>query len=72
MSRPFSSVQRDPARSERGHALGAGWVWSHPWCELMHEAWGRTYTQKDTLNCIERSIQMLAKMGDPDSSVVNA
>ena len=40
--------------------------------ELMRAAWGRTYTQKDTVDYIERSTQMLAKMGNPDSSVVNA
>ena len=40
--------------------------------ELMREAWGRTYTQKDTADYIKRSIQTLAKMGNPDSSVVNA
>ena len=39
--------------------------------ELMRAAWGRTYTQKDTTDYIERSTQMLAKMGNPDSSVVN-
>ena len=40
--------------------------------ELMRAAWGRTYTQKDTVDYIERSTQTLAKMGNPDSSVVNA
>ena len=40
--------------------------------ELMREAWGRTYTQKDTADYIKRSIQTLAKMGNPDSSVFNA
>ena len=54
--------------------------------ELMRAAWGRTYTWKDTVDYIERraahkvaatmsslqrSTQTLAKMGNPDSSVVN-
>ena len=39
--------------------------------ELMRAAWGRTYTRKDTVDYIERSTQMLAKMGNPDSSVVH-
>ena len=37
--------------------------------ELMRAAWGRRYTQQDTEDYIERSTQMLAKMGNPDSSV---
>ena len=37
--------------------------------ELMRAAWGRTYTQKDTVDYIERSIQTLANIGNPDSSI---
>ena len=40
--------------------------------ELMRAAWGRTYTRKDTVDYIERSTQMLAEIGNPDSSDVNA
>ena len=40
--------------------------------ELMRVAWSRTHTRKDTVDYIERSTQTLAKMGNPDSSVVNA
>ena len=40
--------------------------------ERMRAAWGRRFTQKDTADYIERSAQMLAKMGNPDSSDVNA
>ena len=37
--------------------------------ELMRAAWGRTYTQKDTVDYIERSTQTLANIGNPDSSI---
>jgi hypothetical protein len=37
--------------------------------ELMCAAWGRRYTHQDTEDYIERSTQMLAKTGNPDSSV---
>ena len=40
--------------------------------ERMRAAWGRRYTQQDTADYIERSTQVLAKKGNPDSSVVNA
>mmetsp|Transcript_37060 Transcript_37060/g.93983 ORF Transcript_37060/g.93983 Transcript_37060/m.93983 type:complete len:378 (+) Transcript_37060:95-1228(+) len=40
--------------------------------ERMRAAWGRRYTPQDTEDYIERSTQMLAKMGHTDSSVVNA
>ena len=39
--------------------------------ELMRAAWGRTYTQKDTVDYIERSTQTLANIGNPDSSNVH-
>ena len=40
--------------------------------ERMRAAWGRTYTQKDTVDYLERSTQTLANIGNPDSSVVHA
>ena len=41
--------------------------------EIMRAVWGRSrrYTQKDADDHIKRTKQMLAKVGDPDSSVDN-
>jgi len=38
----------------------------------MRAAWGHTYTQKDAEEHVKRTKQMLAKLGDADSSVDNA
>lgn len=42
--------------------------------ELVRAAWGRTYIQKSILRTtnIKCSTQMLAKKGNPGSSVINA
>ena len=37
--------------------------------EFMRVVWGRRYTQKDAADHVKRTKQMLAKVGDPDSSV---
>ena len=38
----------------------------------MRAAWGHIYTQKDAEDHVKRTKQMLAKVGDADSSVDNA
>ena len=40
--------------------------------EFMRAAWGHIYTQKDAEDHVKRTKQMLAKVGDADSSVDNA
>ena len=40
--------------------------------EIMRAVWGRRYTQKDVEGHVKRTKQMLAKVGDPDSSVDNS
>ena len=40
--------------------------------EFMRAVWGRRYTQKDADDHVKRTKQMLAKVGDPDSSVDNS
>ena len=40
--------------------------------EFMRAAWSHTYTQKDAEDHVKRTKQMLAKVGDADSSVDNA